>query len=88
MEAVLFIFTLVIVLILSRWIFRINDIVSNLENINKKLSILCGEKPSQTLAVNPDTPCEKCGYKPLKGIVKVDGAKGAECPKCRAFYPW
>jgi len=91
---VLILFLLIGVAI-SRWVFRINDIVKNLESINAKLNGLTGEhtkhqtggNPKPSTAVSPDMPCLKCGYKPMKVITKVDGSTGIECPACRSFYP-
>jgi len=68
----------IISVFISRWIFRIDDIVKNLKEINTKL----GEMPKTS-----DIACPKCGHKPMKAIKKVDGSTGIECPACRSFYP-
>jgi hypothetical protein len=77
-----------IMVAISRWVFRINDIVKHLESINAKLDVKNGtDTKRKTITVNPDMPCDGCGHKPMKIITKVDGSTGIECPACRRFYP-
>ena len=84
---ILMIIFVAIIVAISRWIFRINDIVEILESINTKLNGLTVANPKQPVFINPEMPCSKCGHKPMKVITKVDGSKGIECPACRSFYP-
>jgi len=73
----------IISVFISRWIFRIDDIVKNLKEINAKLGVMpqTSEKPKAIIS------CPKCGHKPMEAIVKKDGSEGIECPNCKSFYP-
>jgi len=85
---IFFVLFFIIGVAISRWIFRVNDIVRNLEQINAKLSAIPEDSDrDKPLPINLDAPCSKCGYKPMKIITRYDGARGIECPMCRSFYP-